>query len=597
MIAAVVGAPCARTHLAAMGRTAGLRPLHSQVSAHNGLMAWDCPQPTGFDSAAQCVWLGSPRGALPRAYESEFQSPSGDYCLIALRDNCLVLARGRFGGRPLYYGRHEDGSTIACSRLAPLVSVLSASPQVDTRRLAAILLTTSYRDFDRTVYKGIRRVVSGATIVVSGERTLTLPRKSLPPPPSVRTPQEAAEELRSLLFRTITRVTKDARRVVIFASGGVDSSALLGVMLATARGASKCEVKALALDVGGIGDDRPYLRALGEALGIAPVRLSPTGCAPDGFPAAVIDGAPYPWPAADSDIALLRVARSLGANIVLTGISGDDVFGGDLRAFAALSQIRRGRFAEGVVSAANLRGSWLTSRAARSWSFFARPMLGGICPEGLLNTLRAVRRPHPPSWAGPVLKEIYAEAFSEQGRDTCEDILSGLARQRAFNSPTYHLDFADYRGQLEARTGSYRVDMMLDEEIVDFVTALPAPFLFHGGFHRGLLREAMRGLIPDEVRLRQDKASATELLQALFCAPGRDEAIRPYVSMQALGALGIVEPSRFRKAHSRFWKTKSSAPGWMQIWPALSAEIFARRVLDGATWPPEQPSSESSVAA
>jgi asparagine synthase (glutamine-hydrolysing) len=597
MIAAVVRAPCAREHLEAIGRTTGLRPSHFHATPHSGLMAWDCSQPTGFDRDTECVWLGSPRGTLSPAYESEFQSPSGDYCLIALRGDSFVLARGRFGGRPLYYARHEDGSTIACSRLAPLVSALSASPQVDTRRLAAILLTTTYRDFDLTAYKGIQRVVSGATLVVSGERTLTLPRKSLPPPPRVRTPQEAAEELRSLLFRAITRVTKDARRVVMLTGGGVDSSALLGVMLATARGASKREVRALALDFGGIGDDRPYLRALCEALGIAPVRLSPGECAPGGLPGAVIDGAPFPWPTADSDIALLRVARSLGADIVLTGISGDDVFGGDLRAFAAMSLRLRGRFAEGLVSAANLRGSWIRSRAARTWSFFGRPMLGGICPAGLLNTLRAARRPRPPSWAGPVLKEIYTEAFSEQGRDTCEDILSGLARQRAFNSPTYHLDFADYRGQLEARTGSYRVDMMLDEEIVDFVTALPAPFLFHGGFHRGLLREAMRGLVPDEVRLRQDKASATELLQALFCAPGRDEAIRPYVSMQSLGALGIVEPSRFCRAHSRFWKTKSSAAGWIQIWPALATEIFARSVLAGTRWPSEQPSYGSSAAA
>jgi asparagine synthase (glutamine-hydrolysing) len=592
-----VGAPCARSHLEAIGRTTGLQPLHFHATAHSGLVAWECPQPTGFDRDTQCVWLGSPRGALPPAHEIEFRSPSGDYCLIALRGDGLVLARGRFGGRPLYYARHNDGSTIACSRLAPLVSALSASPQVDTRRLAAILLTTTYREFERTAYKGIQRVVSGATLVVTGERTLTLPRRPLPAPPSVRTPQEAAEELRSLFFRAITRVTKDARRVVVFAGGGVDSSALLGVMLATARGASKCEVRALALDFGGIGDDRPYLRSLCAGLGIAPVRLSPSECAPGGVPAAVIEGAPFPWPGADSEIGLLRVARSLGADIVLTGISGDDVFGGDLRAFAALSQIHRGRFVEGLVSAANLRGSWVTSRAARTWSFFARPMLGGICPAALLNTLRAVRRPRPPSWAGPVLKEIYAEAFSNQGRDTGEDILSGLARQRAFDSPTYHLDFADYRGQLEARTGSYRVDMMLDEEIVDFVTALPAPFLFHGGFHRGLLREAMRGIVPDEVRLRPDKASPTELLQALFCAPGRDDAIRPFLSMQALGALGIVEPSLFRRAHSRFWRTKSSAVGWIQIWPALAVEIFARRVLDGAPWPPEQPSSESSVAA
>lgn len=90
--------------------------------------------------AAVALWDGAPGGALGAGFAAigspngiqgdparwslaDASRVSGDFSLIVPRADGLLLARGRFGGRPLYYARGPDRSVLACSQLAPLSGV------------------------------------------------------------------------------------------------------------------------------------------------------------------------------------------------------------------------------------------------------------------------------------------------------------------------------------------------------------------------------------------------------------------------------------------------------------------------------------------
>ncbi len=589
MLAAIVGegssATALRDRLREFGRAAGLTRPSELITDFGGAMVWAGPGLAGVDQHAGCAWTGEVRGPLPTPPDEDFSELVGDFGLVALRSSRAVLVRSRFGGRPLYYARDSSGSVLVCSRLAPLVSMLARPLHVDPRRLAAVILTTTHADFHRTVYESVSRVPSGDALVVSPLETRVRSRRALPARPSVRTSAEAAEELRARLLRTVSRVTQGARRVAVCVSGGVDSSAVLGAAVAVARGASRreAELVALSLDFGGIGDDRPHLDALSRSLGIVPVRMAARDFVAPGPRTTVIDGAPFPWPTGDAHIRLLRRARTLGADVVLTGEMGDDIFGGDLRVFGAMAHA--GRPLQGLRGALSLKGTWLHSPLERISAFFLRPLAGRILGPMPIGMRRATRVHY--SWAGPVLREIRDAAGSRNERTETADILSGRARQRALDGPLYHLDVSDTRGQYEVIAGCRLVYVPLDEEIADFTASLPASFLFHGGFHRGLLREASKGLVPDSVRLRCDNAAAFALLEALFDAPGCAEAIEPLLSMRALADLGLVEPKRFAASLHGFPRIFDAKTRWMGLWPAVVAESFARRVLSGGGWPAE----------
>ena len=70
----------------------------------------------------------------------------------------------------------------------------------------------------------------------------------------------------------------------------------------------------------------------------------------------------------------------------------------------------------------------------------------------------------------------------------------------------FMLEGGDTQVQAHRGFGIQRMDPLLDDELIAFVCSLPPAFLLHGGQTRGLLRAAMKGLVPDAVRLRTDKA-------------------------------------------------------------------------------------------
>ena len=589
MLAAILGGvPGAhRERLLEVGRTVGLSCSSAVETDFGGVMGGKAAQPAGVDTVAGCAWVGDLRGALPGAGDpgDEFAMPAGAFGLVALRKSGALLVRGRFGGQPLYFARDAGGALVVCSRLAPLLSMLQRAVVLDVRRLAAVILSATHAEFQRTVYEGVSRVSSGETLIVSTAGIKAQGCRPRPPPAQARNAAEAAEELRSRLLRTVARVTQGANRVAVCASGGVDSSAVLGAAIATARGASRreAEVIAMALDFGGPGDDRPYLKALSGFLGIVPIRLGPSEFALPGPRTMVVDGAPFQWPTGDAHLSLLRRARAHGADVVLTGELGDDVFAGDMRTFAAL--VHNGQLLDGLTGVLSLKGTWLATRRDRLATLLLRPLAGrlfGPMPPWM-RKLKARRY----AWAGPVLREV-RDAADQYEPTATRDILSGAARHKALDGSLYHADLSDLRGQYEAKTGCRIIHVPLDEEIADFVTSLPAPYLFCGGFHRGLLREASRGLIPDDVRFRPDKASPSAMLEALVRAPGCADAIEPLLSMRVLADLGLVEPKRFAAALGGFPRTLGSRTNWMELWPAVAVEAFARGVLEGTNWPSER---------
>src|SRR5438477_489510 len=76
------------------------------------------------------------------------------------------------------------------------------------------------------------------------------------------TPDELAEEVRTALRRAVSRSLEGTRRVAIQVGGGLDSSTILALAVAAARGAGHPEIEAITLSFASPGDDRPHLKQL-----------------------------------------------------------------------------------------------------------------------------------------------------------------------------------------------------------------------------------------------------------------------------------------------------------------------------------------------
>src|ERR1019366_7485386 len=101
------------------------------------------------------------------------------------------------------------------------------------------------------------------------------------------------------------------------------------------------EIDAVSLHFAGDGDDRPYLHDLERELGIVAIKVSPRDAGSSVLP--LLESAAIPWWAASqaTDFAVLRAAREHGADVVLSGTGGDDLFDGFPRMLA--DDFARGR--------------------------------------------------------------------------------------------------------------------------------------------------------------------------------------------------------------------------------------------------------------
>jgi asparagine synthase (glutamine-hydrolysing) len=445
---------------------------------------------------------------------------------------------------------------------------------LDRDTLGAMILADTHRDTVATAYRDIRRVRPCETVHFRDGTTRS--SFAVPGAPALREGKAdaLAEELLHALAAAVDRAVGGAARVAVLAGGGVDSSALLATLLRQAESGRSSRAVGIAWDFDGPGADRPHMAAVEQYLGAEVLRVRPAD-ASDLFESSfVLDAAPYTWPTGPFELRAAERARAWGAKAVLSGAGGDHILDGDCARFA--ERVAHGDL-RALVDAARLVQSFRSTPLERVKDLVLRPLAHRAVPASALRRRwdqqhrRAVRRSSAWGWGGPHLRRLLGRDLPAKSRD---GLFSAWARSGEFGHA------ADDRGHSESRYGCDRTDPYLDPDFVRFVASLPPDLMFHGARTRGLLRHAMRGLLPESMRLRRDKASFEPAVDELVAGMDRT-ALDSLLTMEATADLGLVNPAAFRAAFEAQRRGQASRCGWLDVWPALAVEAFVREVSGG----------------
>ena len=263
-----------------------------------------------------------------RLYERE-----GDRCVERLRgmfafaiwdqqERTCFLARDRFGIKPLYYSRIGDGLLFASEVRALLASGL-VSPELNPHALYRYFRSGSVPE-PLTLIEGIRAVEAGQSM------TWRAGRESLARYWEVKFPDAESESdyvaaTRRALIDSVRHHFVSDVPVGVFLSGGMDSTALV----ALAREVKADDLQTFSLSFPGTTlDEGPSARRTAELFGTSHHELAVDASlarpAFDDFLAAAdqpsIDGF--------NTFIVSRLARRHGIKVVLSGVGGDELFGG-----------------------------------------------------------------------------------------------------------------------------------------------------------------------------------------------------------------------------------------------------------------------------
>jgi asparagine synthase (glutamine-hydrolysing) len=243
------------------------------------------------------------------------------------REGRLLLSRDRFGIKPLYYAETPRELLFASEPRALFASGL-VSPALDPERRDE-LLELQFTTGTETIFRGIRRVAPGETIVAVAGRVVERHRiKALPDgPPREEDEETALARLDAALTESVRLHQRSDVPYGMFLSGGIDSAALLALMARL----NDRPVRAFTVGFSGtsVADERAHARRLARAVGAEHVevefgesdfwRLLPRIAASLDDPAA--DYAALPT-------YLLGATAAPGLKVILCGEGGDEMLAG-----------------------------------------------------------------------------------------------------------------------------------------------------------------------------------------------------------------------------------------------------------------------------
>ena len=244
---------------------------------------------------------------------------------IALWDSLerrLLLARDPYGIKPLYVAE-QDGWLQFASQVKALEAGGRVSRELDPASVAGFLLWGSVPE-PRTIRKAIRAIPAGHFVLVEDGR-VGAPRafhdlRRFETAPAVGIAEALSDSVRAHLVADVP--------VAVFLSAGIDSS----VIAALARRAAGEGLTTLTMrfaDLAGTpADEGPEAAAIARALGTRHVERTLTRDDLRDLWPNVLAAMDQPSVDGFNTYVVSRVAHEAGFKVVLSGLGGDELFGG-----------------------------------------------------------------------------------------------------------------------------------------------------------------------------------------------------------------------------------------------------------------------------
>ena len=497
----------------------------------------------------------------------------------------LFIARDRLGVKPLYYVHTDDGSLYFGSEIKTLFEAGAITPEINYTALPDYLANHATSG-EETLYKDVKRLLPGHTL---RWRDGKLEIKKYWDVSFSKTEDTGRSDKDYIaewyeLFRTSVRLRLMADVPLgMFLSGGIDSSAIAAVMSGMVDEPIKTFSVAFAERE---ANELAYARIVAEAYKTNhhEVVVSPEEFF-NALPRLVWhEDEPLAHP---SSVALYFVSllASQHVKVVLTGEGSDELLAGYGRYRKTILNLSLGKHYRSLTPSV-LRG------AVRS----------GI--QGLPTSKMRQKLLRSFLGVAPDIESIYFDNFAVFPLVMQGDLLSNEALERIGGIDPYagvraaleetdadslldRLLYADIKtylhellmkqDQMSMATSIESRVPFLDHKLVEFTCSLPERLKLRGGTTKYILRESMKGVLPEAI-LSRSKMGFPVPIGAWFRGPYRS-IIDEYVLSERTMSRGLFNADFVRDLVQRH---QSGAENHEErLWALVNFEIWQRQFFDG----------------
>ncbi len=470
----------------------------------------------------------------------------------------LLLARDRFGMKPLYYVHlPEKGLTLFASEVKALLATGIVPKKIAVEALREVF-SAGYPMPPRTMFAGIYQLPPGGRWQLDTEGqnqqdkyfVPSYPQRALNNPPSR---QEAAEKFRELFDQAVKRHLLADVEVGSYLSGGIDSvsvAARAGALLPT-------ELQTFSMVFS--GQDRAYDESMYSDLAARDIgskhhQVELSSLSYEDYLGTIrAMEAPQVHNVAFCLFQLSRAVRDSGLKVVLSGEGADEVLAG----YRSFRVARLRRVMDGWLKGARTGLVKLILKRKMPELSQAVPRWWGL--EKSVKDRFGIVPPWVEQWwllgeacgqmLGPVGKELL-------GSPKALGLLPERAGPTEASGRPYYALHRDLVFEQQTRLDGWvlalgdRLSMahsvelrvpFLDVPLTNYVSQLPPNYLLHRFTEKKLLREAMQTQLSEGLRQRKKRAFVAPIISWLF-GEQQPDYVRRALDSERLRKEGLFDP-------------------------------------------------------
>jgi asparagine synthase (glutamine-hydrolysing) len=490
----------------------------------------------------------------------------------------LLLVRDRLGIKPLYYYK-GDGFFAFASEIRALLATEMIPRSINAEAVWNYLAYQTVPG-EGTMIRGIRLLPPGAWMRVDLSGKIAEGRywnllRSAPGDKPQSSPAQVRKRTAELLAESVSLHLISDVPVGVFLSGGIDSSAIVAAAARAQRRSMTFSVKF----TDGPGDESMYARMVAEQFTTDHTEIPLSGRQMlDQLPDA-LSAMDHPSADALNTFIVSKAVRFAGVKVALSGLGGDELFGGypSFRRIHRWSQILRMLrvVPEGVLNCIAAACERVGSPSDRRLKIAAILRSSGR----LAQVLPVMRQLFPESQRKMLVSDRLHESVGAVP-DPCVELVRTAEKSMPSISPlalTSFVEMTSYMHDLLLRdadqmTMAHGLEArvpLLDHKVVEHVFSLPDRYRTPGATPKALLVESIGFDLPMETvrrpkqgfKLPFDSWMRRELMS--FC--------EERLAFDRVAHRGLLNPLRLQSLWSLF-KRGDGRVSWSRIWACVVLE-------------------------
>ncbi|MBX0332366.1 asparagine synthase (glutamine-hydrolyzing) [Pontibacter sp. HSC-14F20] len=496
----------------------------------------------------------------------------------------IFASRDRYGIKPFYY-IHKADYFAFCSEIPPLLSLLEEKPTPNHQSIFDYLAFNRTDQSEATFFEEVKKLQHGMKLTVCGKNVKISRWYDLREKVSKSEKFKSPEEYKELFTSAVGLRLRSDVPVGVCLSGGLDSSSITSVLLNNFHKKDLNTFSAVYQN-GQTGDEKQFIHEYKPLLNHMHYTY-PNAQTLENDLIQFIKTHAEPIPST-SPYAQYKVMELAKDNVVVTldGQGADEQLAGYHYFFGFYFKdlLRSGRIGKLVSEIYHYLNNHRSLYGLKSFVYF-------LLPENMRTKMRVDEKGY--------MQDAFVEKYSQSngiagnlyGSNSLKDALLDH-----FENKLEHLlkweDLNSMHFSLEARVP------FLDYRLVEKTLASSDNWAIRHGITKFILREAMKGVLPEKIRMRQDKIGFGTPQDEWFREPAWRNIIEGILKSDSFRRRNLINAEVAIRKYREHLSGKTNIA--KEIWKWVHLELWFRTFIDQdhhkETTQPEAVLNEHSTA-